>query len=206
MQSLRFARQSAVALALFAVGGCSSAGQLGDILGSVLGGGGQQANNQVAGTIRGVDTRNQQISLQQSNGQSVAIGYDNNTKVVYQNRMYAVTSLESGDVVTARIQQTNNGAYYTDSVMVTQSVSTGGNTSGGTGANVQSLSGTVRQVDRNNGAFTIDAGGNTVLTVSMTYQPSAADANKFNSLRAGDYVRFYGVYLNNTRVELRQFY
>ena len=206
MQSLRFARQSAAALTLFALGACSSVGQLGDILGGVLGGGGQQANNQVAGTIRGVDTRNQQISLQQSNGQSVAIGYDNNTKVVYQNRMYAVTSLESGDVVTARLQQTNNGAYYTDSVMVTQSVSTGGNTGGGTGANVQSLSGTVRQVDRNNGAFTIDAGGNTVLTVSLTYQPSTADANKFNSLRAGDYVRFYGVYLNNTRVELRQFY
>ena len=58
----------------------------------------------------------------------------------------------------------------------------------------------------NSDDFTIDAGGNTVLTVSLTYQPSTADANKFNSLRSGDYVRFYGVYLNNTRVELRQFY
>ena len=204
MITLRFARNGTAALALFALGACSSVGQLGDILGGVLGGG-QQANNQVAGTVRGVDTRNQQISLQQSNGQSVALGYDNNTRVVYQNRAYNVSSLESGDVVTARIQQTNNGAYYTDSVVVTQSVSSG-STGGGSGGNVQSLQGTVRQVDRNNGAFTLDAGGNTLLTVSLTYQPSTADVNKFNSLRSGDNVRFYGVYLNNSRVELRQFY
>ena len=190
MITLRFARNGTAALALFALGACSSVGQLGDILGGVLGGG-QQANNQVAGTVRGVDTRNQQISLQQSNGQSVALGYDNNTRVVYQNRAYNVSSLESGDVVTARIQQTNNGAYYTDSVLVTQSVSSG-STGGGSGGNVQSLQGTVRQVDRNNGAFTLDAGGNTQLTVSLTYQPSTADVNKFNSLRSGDYVRFYG--------------
>lgn len=203
MRTLRFARNGAVALTVFALGACSSVGQLGDILGGVLGGG-AQSNNQVAGTVRGVDTRNQQISLQQSNGQSVAISYDNNTKVVYQNRNYSVTSLESGDVVTARIQQTNNGGYYTDSVVVTQSVTSG--SSGGSVENVQSLQGTVRQVDRNSGAFTIDAGGNTVLTVSLPYNLSTADTNKFNSLRSGDYVRLYGVYLNNSRVELRQFY
>ena len=45
-----------------------------------------------------------------------------------------------------------------------------------------------------------------VLTVSLPYNLSTADTNKFNSLRSGDYVRLYGVYLNNSRVELRQFY
>ena len=196
--NMRHLGSLAGALALTA---CSNLGSLGNVLGSVLGGGG----NEVAGVVQGVDTRNQQISLQQSNGQTVALQFDNQTKVVYQNQNYSVTSLESGDQVSARVQQLQNGSYYTDSVVVTQPVagsSTGTTTAGG---QVQSLQGTVRQIDRTNGLFTIDAGNNSVLTVSLPYRASSADVNKFNALRTGDFVRFYGVYLNNSRIELRQF-
>lgn len=190
---------SGAVIAAVVLTACSQAGQLGDILGSVLGGGASM----VSGAIRGVDTRSQQISLQQSNGQSVALAYDNQTRVVYQDRVYSVTSLESGDQVSARVQQLQNGGYYTDSVVVTQPAS--GSTTGSGSANVQSLQGTVRQIDRNNGLFTVDAGGGVTLTVSLPYNVSSTDVNKFNALRSGDYVRFYGVYLSTTRVELRQF-
>jgi len=196
----RSVRGGAAAAMVLVFGACSSLGSLGNVLGSVLGGGG----NEVAGTIQGVDTRNQQISLQQSNGQNVALQFDNQTRVTYQNRSYSVTSLEYGDQVSARVQQLQNGAYYTDSVVVTQPAS-GSNTTTGS-QNVQSLTGTVRQLDRNNGLFTIDVGNGSILTVSLAYNASSSDVNRFNSLRSGDYVRFYGVYLNNSRVELRQFY
>lgn len=193
-------RAAAVAIAAIVTSACSQAGQLGDILGSVLGGGASM----VSGAIRGIDTRAQQISLQQSNGQSVALTYDNQTKVVYQNQLYSVTSLESGDQVNARVQQLQNGAYYADSVAVTQPV--GGSVgTGGTSSNVQSLQGTVRQIDRTNGLFTIDAGNSVTLTVTLPYNASTTDVNKFNALRSGDYVRFYGVFLTTTRVELKQF-
>ena len=195
-------RTSAAVLALTTAGACSQAGSLGNVLGSVLGGGGQQGS-QVSGTIQNVDTRNAQIGLRQSNGQTVALLYDNNTKVVYQNQNYAVTNLEYGDQVTARVQQTQNGGYYTDLVQVDQSVSS--STSGGTTGQLQSIGGTVRQIDAANGLFTIDVNSNTRLTVSMPYNPSRADQQRFQSLRAGDVVRFRGVYLNNSRVELRQF-
>ena len=198
----RAGRGSAVALACLAIAACSNAGTIGDILGSVLGGG--TNGNLLAGTVRSVDTRAQQLQLQQSNGQTVALAWDNNTKVVYQDRSYSVTSLEYGDQVNARVQQLQNGGYYTDSVVVTQPVS-GSTTTGGT-QGVQSLTGTVRSVDRNNGLFSIDAGNGVLLTVSLVYNASNADVTRFNNLRSGDYVRFYGVYLNNTRVELRQFY
>jgi hypothetical protein len=198
----RAGRGSAVVLACLAIAACSNAGTIGDILGSVLGGG--TNGNLLAGTVRSVDTRSQQLQLQQSNGQTVALAFDNNTKVVYQDRSYSVTSLEYGDQDNARVQQLQNGGYYTDSVVVTQPVS-GSTTTGGT-QGVQSLTGTVRSVDRNNGLFTIDAGNGVLLTVSLVYNASNADVTRFNNLRSGDYVRFYGVYLNNTRVELRQFY
>jgi hypothetical protein len=198
----RIIRTAAFAASVLALGACQSAGGLGEVLGSVLGGGQQQ--QQLAGSVRSVDTRNQQISIQQSNGQSVAVLYDANTKVVYQSRVYGVTNLENGDQVTARITTTQNNAYYTDSITVTQSVTT--TTSGGTVENVQQMSGTVYSIDRNYGTFMLDVGGGTRLTVSMPYGARSTDVQTYNNLRIGQSVRLYGVYLNNTRVELRQFY
>jgi Cu/Ag efflux protein CusF len=197
----RTARGAAAAFLVLSAGACSQAGQLGEILGGVLGGGGAA---QVAGTIRGVDTRNQSLAVQQSNGESVALKFDNQTKVVYQNQNYSVTSLENGDQVNARVQQLQDGSYYTDSVTVTQPVA-GSNTGGTSGEAVQALQGTVRQIDRTAGLFTIEAGNNVTLTVSMPYNPSTTDRTRFQNMRSGDYVQFYGVYLNNSRVELRRF-
>ena len=200
----RIGRLGALALSLATLGACSQTGGLGSVLGSVLGGQQQQQGTQVSGTVRSVDNRNAQIVIQQSNGQSVGLSYDNQTKVVYQNQNYSVASLENGDQVTARVQQSQNGAYYTDYVQVDQSVSS--NTGSTSNSQVQSLQGTVRRVDVQNGWFEFLPNSNVVLTVTMPYNPSRADQQRFQNLRNGDNVRFTGVYLNNTRVELRQFY
>ena len=207
MNSIRNARRGGSALMLAALAACSGAGSLGNVLGTVLGGQGQGQGqaSQVSGTIQGVDTRAQQIGIQQSNGQTVGIGFDNQTRVVYQNQNYPVTSLERGDRVTARIQSTNNG-YYTDLVQVDQSV--GGSTAGSSAAtgSVQDVQGVVRQVDAGNGLFSLDVGNGTQLIVSMPYGAAQADVRRFQNLRGGDNVRIAGVFLNNTRVELRRFY
>jgi len=197
------ARRGATAIGLLALGACSSAGGLGNVLGSVLGGG--QNQNQLSGVVQGVDTRRQQIGVQQSNGQTIAVSYDNQTQVVFQNRNYPITSLERGDQVTARLQNTNNGGYYTDLVQVDQPVQ-GSTTSDATSGSVQQLQGTVRQIDAQNGLFTMDMSNGSRITVSMPYSPNRQDVNRFQNLRSGDYVRIAGVFLNNSRVELRQFY
>jgi hypothetical protein len=191
--------------ALAAITACSSAGGLGNILGSVLGGaqGGQQAN-QVTGLVQGIDTRSQVIALQQQGGQSVNILFDNQTRVVYNNQSYPVTSLDRGDQVTARIQQTNSG-YYADLVQVDRPVQ-GSTANNGASGNVQAFQGTVRQIDQQNGLFTMDVNSGTRLMVSMPYSPTRSDLSRFQNLRPGDNVRVAGVYLNNSRVELRQFY
>jgi hypothetical protein len=201
MNMRQFGRGAAAAATLFVLAACSSTG-LGNVLGSVLGGGGQGAN-QVSGYVQGINTRSQYIALQSPNGQSVNILYDNQTKVVYNNQSYPVTSLDRGDQVTARIQSTNNG-YYTDLVQVDQPVQ-GANGSTATGA-VQTMQGTVRGVDMQNGLFLVDLGAGTRVTVSMPYSATRADVSRFQNLRQGDYVRFAGVYMNTSRVELRQFY
>ena len=193
-------RGGAAALIILAASACSPDSSLGDILGGVLGGG----NSQVSGSIAGVNTRLQQVGIQQSNGQTVTLNYDNNTQVVYQNQNYSVTNLEYGDQVTARVQNSNNSSsgYYTDLIQVNSSVSSDVGTSG----NVQTFQGTVRAIDRTNGLFQISSSNYGTYTVSMPYNARTSDVTTFNNLRNGDNVRLYGVLLNNSRIDLRQFY
>jgi hypothetical protein len=193
----RLRRGAAAALMFASIGAC--AGNLGNVLGGVLGGGTAQ-NGQLSGTIRGVDTRSQLISIQESNGQTVPVTYDNQTQVVYQNQNYSPTALENGDRVTARVQA-NGNSYYTDYVQVDQSVSS----VGGSSSNLQLLQGTVRQVDRRNGLFTVDINNAGTLTVTLPYNLSTNDVNRFNNLRSGQFVSFYGTYLNSSQIQLRQF-
>ena len=200
----RAARRGAAVVALAAAAGACSNSTLGNVLGGVLGGAGGGQSGQVSGIVRGVDTRSQQIVLQTSDGQQVALAYDNQTSVVYQNQNYSVTNLERGDQVTARVQSTSNGGYYTDLVQVDQSVSGSGGGAVGS-SNVQAFQGTVRQIDTRNGAFSMDVSNGTII-VTLPYNASRSDVDRFNRLRAGDYVRLYGVFVNNSRVELRQFY
>lgn len=196
---------TAALAAMTSMAACANNSGLGNVLGGILG---TPQAAEVGATIQSVDTRSQLISLTQSNGQSMGVSYDSRTKVVYQNQLYPVTSLEYGDQIIARLQDNGSNGYYTDSIYVTQPVngSATNGTVGGTPATVQSLQGTVQRIDRNNGSFVVDAGGGAQLVVSLAYRANSADVNRFNSLRVGDYVRFGGVYLNNNRVELRQFY
>ena len=194
----RAARVGAAAIFLAATGACANNG-LGNVLGGVLGGGSQE----ISGSVQGVDTRSQQVFIQQSNGQTMGVTYDSRTQVVYGNQNYSVNSLERGDQVTVRITSSDGSGPYTDYIRVDQSVtSTNG---GGVSGNVQTVQGNVRSINYQQGWFTLNS-NNGVLTVTLPYNPNQTDVNRFQNLRTGQYVRLYGVYLNNSRVELRQFY
>ena len=197
----RFARSAGPAMVFAIMSACANTGGLGGVLGSVLGTG---QSNQLSGAIYNVDTRSQQIGVQQSNGQTVYVRYDGNTQVVYQNQNYPVTALERGDQVVATLQDNGNGSYYASTIQVTQSVSNSSGTVNN--GSVQTFQGTVRQVDRANGWFTVDEGTIGRITVTLPSGLSQADLNRFGSLRAGDYVRFYGVRTGNGQAQLRQFY
>jgi hypothetical protein len=200
MNLQRISRLGATAVLVATMGACSSTGGLGSILGGVLGGLGG-GTNQISGTVQNVDTRNLQVVLTQSNGQQVALSYDNSTNVVFNNQNYSVTSLERGDQVTARVQQLQNGGYYTDLIQVDQSVSG----TGGMG-NQTAFEGTVRQVNVQGGWFTMDTNNAGRITVTVPYNARSSDVTRFQNLRIGDYVRIYGTLINTGQVQLSQFY
>ena len=200
MNLQKLSRLGSSALLATSLAACSSGG-LGSILGGVLGGLGGGNANQVQGAVQTVDTRNLQVVITQSNGQQVALTYDNSTNVVFNNQNYSVTSLERGDQVTARVQQLQNGSYYTDLIQVDQSVSG----SGGLGSSV-SFEGTVRQVNVQSGWFIMDTNNSGRITVTIPYNARANDVTRFQNLRVGDYVRLYGSVVSSGQVQLVQFY
>jgi exosome complex RNA-binding protein Csl4 len=191
----RFGSSALLAASLTA---CAGTGGLGSILGGILGGG---TGNQIQGSVQTVDTRNLQVVVTQSNGQQVALSYDNATNVVFNNQNYPITSLERGDQVTARVQQLQNGGYYTDLIQVDQSVSG----TGGLGSQT-SFEGTVRQVNVQSGWFIMDTNNSGQITVTIPYNARANDVTRFQNLRAGDYVRLYGSVVSSGQVQLVQFY
>jgi|GEM_PF-363921 len=202
-----------------AITGCSQLGGLENVLGGVLGPQAGSANaSEVYGVVRGVDTQRQLIQIQTQNGQTGNIYFDQNTRVVYQNQQYPVTALEQGDQIGLRLQQGQNGQYYTDYITVTQSVqetnggynnntNNGGYNNGGYGTttgNTQ-VEGRVSWVDAQRGQFGLTTSqGN--LTVVMPYQTAAAEANRFRNLRNNEYVRVQGRLVANGRLELTRFY
>ena len=160
--------------------------------------------NDLVGEVRRVDTRNRLIELRSDSGRNLQIRYDNNTRVVYRQRDYAVSNLEPGDYVAMRAQEDRDGRYYADFITVRESAQDrGGYTGGGTGR-LDRIEGRIERIDSRRGSFEIRDRGRVVL-VTLPYGASRSVSDRFNRLREGDYVRVEGRYVNDDRFELEAF-
>ena len=101
---------------------CAQLGSVGDILGSVLGGGSQQQQTQIDAQIQRVDANGQRLFVSTREGQSGAVRFDSQTLVVYNQRQYPVTALSPGDIVVMQLQHTTQNELYAARIDVTQPV------------------------------------------------------------------------------------
>jgi hypothetical protein len=209
-QAYTAARALVIAAIPLALGACAGGGGgLGEILGGVLGGGagaGGGGTGELVVEVQGIDQQSQEIEVLTEDGQRGPIEYDNNTRVVYQQQEYAVTALERGDVVQMRIQQLAEGRYYTDYILVQQSVQDRGGASAGgsTSGNIVQATGTVRSIDVQRGTFTMQT-TQTTLTVALPYNPTSQTVNYFENLDSGDRVTVEGYLVAQNRLELVRF-
>ena len=179
--------------------------QLGGILGSATGGGAPAATSpqQVSAEIRSINTQQQTIEVATQNGQTGSVRYDQNTVVVYKNQQYQVSALERGDVALLTVQNVQN-ATYVSRIDVQQSVQDRtGTTTGGSGNLIQ-LSGTISQINQNNGTFVLQTQNGNV-TVALPYNPPAATVNYFRQLRNGNTVKVEATQVGTNRVEIYRF-
>jgi hypothetical protein len=193
-----------LSFALLALAGCP---ELGHIDG--LGGYGTPSGNDLIGEVSYIDTRARQIELRTEAGRTLSVGYDNNTRVTYRQRDYAVSNLEAGDYVAMRAQQDRDGRYFTDLITVRESVQDRGGYSSGSGSGsigrVDRLEGRVESVDSRRGTFEVRDRSNRMVLVSLPYSPPRTVSDRFNRLREGDYIRIEGRFLNQDRLELENF-
>ncbi len=190
-----------LALALTAAAGCHVAGHTGDTTGDVVGGG---PESELAGEVRWVDARLQEIEVRTNDRRVRAARYDNRTRVVYRQREYPVTSLEPGDLVAMRIQQDVHDNSYTDLIRVRQTVQERGGITA-PGSRLRRLDGTVEMVDYKRGSFELQEQSGGRIIVSLPYNARRSDVDRFQQLRVGDYVTVEGRFLNRDRLELEAF-
>ena len=192
---------------LLATGACAGGGGLGgleDILGGVLGGQQPASGNvgQLVAEVQIVDGQRREIEVVTREGQRGRIAYDGSTVVSYRQEQYPVSALERGDVVEMRIQEVGQGRYYTDRILVRQSVQ---EREGSAGADqVVQASGTVRQIEHQRGWFDLDTGQGTV-TVTLPYNPPTQTVRDFERLERGSRVAVEGYLVANDRIELIRF-
>ena len=114
------------ALLLTAACGSMGDGGLGSIGDIILGSPSSTQSSDVKGEVAGIDTNARRIDLNVSyinnlrdtnNGQRGSIYYDNNTRVTYNGRDYAVTDLERGDEIEVR-GVADNGRYIAQQITV----------------------------------------------------------------------------------------
>jgi hypothetical protein len=156
------------------------------------------------GEVRNVDIRARQIELRTDSGRRELVRYDSNTRVVYRQQEYAVSNLEPGDYVAVRAQQDRDVRSYTDYITVRESAQDRGGY-GRSGGRSNRLEGTVSYIDSRRGTFEVrDRDGLTVV-VTLPFNASRADRDRFNRLREGDHVRAEGNYVGQDRFELDAF-
>lgn len=165
---------------------CAGMGPLSDVLGGVITPPAQ--GGELAGEVRYVDPRAQEIGLRTDDGRSGGIAYDSRTRVVFQEREFPVTALEQGDHVTMRVQQDAQGALYTDVVYVRRNVRDTREPYAGGGVAGEVIQGNVGRVEPDRGRFELRTALGSGM-VTLAYSPRAADRDRFDELRTGDTVR-----------------
>jgi hypothetical protein len=192
-------------LLVWSLTGCAELGQIG-----LPGDYGSWGGGNIVGEVRDVDTRARQIELSTDAGRRFLVKYDNNTRVSYRQRDYAVADLEPGDYVAVLAQQDRDGRYFADLITVKESVQersgySGPSTGSSNVGRLEKLEGRIEYIDSRRGTLEIRDRNNRLVVVSLPYNAPRAVSERLNRLREGDYVRMEGRFLNRDRFELENF-
>jgi len=189
-----------LSIALLPFAGCHELGHV-DGLGDFGGIGG---SNDVIGEVQVVDTRAREIEIRTDSGRTSVLRYDNNTQVIYRQKGYAVSNLEKGDYVAARVQRDRDGQNFTDTITVRETAQDRGY-SGGGGGRLERAEGRVEYVDSRRGTFEMRDQRNRLIVVSVPFDGPSVVSDRFNRLRNGDYVRIEGRSVGSDRFDLENF-
>jgi hypothetical protein len=158
--------------------------------------------------VERLDTSSREIHLRPNDSRTRVVGYSAAARAVYRGREYPVTQLETGDIVAMQLKQDSRGNPYTDLIRVQESIRDRNQSRGETarpGTGVQTVDGRVEQVDLQRSSFEMRGQSRERVFVSLPSNARRSDVDRFRTLRAGDYVRVEGRFLDRDRFELETF-
>lgn len=167
---------AAVALTVLFLAACGSTG---GGMGDILGGGSNNQNYELRGTVDYIDANSRSIYLRNvsglnsmlssggGSGDQVRVYYDTQTAVQFQGQNYRPEDLERGDEVTVRVAQGTNNALMADVVTVTRDISSGTSAGGVYDNNSSMLRGTVAHIDTSRRTIEVNRGAGSNVIVEF---------------------------------------
>lgn len=164
---------------------------------------------EIQAEVVGLDRSRRNIHVIAEDGRRHALPYDIvDTKLLFHGRQYAVDKLEAGDRVAYR--SLPHDKNYIEAIRILEPVQVRTSPAiarapRSSGLNRDVVEGTVDKIDRTRGLFEVSPPTGRTVTVSMPYNATPADIDRFRSLRRGDHVRVEGEFINPESLQLLAF-
>jgi len=168
----------------------------------------QAVPDEIVARVEQVYAASREIHLRPNDGRTRVVGYSTDTRVMYRGREYPVSQLEVGDIVAMQLRQDSRGNSYTDLIRVQESIRDRDQSRGDTsrpGTGIQTVDGWVERVDFQRSSFEMRDQSRERVLVSLPSNARRSDVDRFRALRAGDYVKVEGRFLDRERFELENF-
>jgi hypothetical protein len=146
------------------------------------------------GTVEDFDHDRQELYLRTEGGQSQIVTYTERTRIHINDKEVTPSRLGHGDSVEVRMHGTNDGRFLADSIRLRESA----------GVRNSTIEGTIEQVLSDRGVIELRALSGRLIRVYLPQGSSERTAEEFRRLRAGDFVRFQGVFLDGSQFELQE--
>lgn len=191
IQTLR--RASTLVLIAAALYGCESIALIGR---PTLESRGQPRD--ITAAVNGIDPQRREIYLRASGDQHYVVNYTDDTRVMVDGREQPVTGLQVGDQVRVNLREGEGRRLVADQIRV-ESRAVAGATA------VRTVEGTVERVMTDRRILELRTPSGDLLTIYVPDWLNDAVKNRFQRIRAGDYVRLEGERLSESRMELVAF-
>lgn len=191
IQTLR--RASTLVLIAAALYGCESIALIGR---PTLESRGQPRD--ITAAVNGIDPQRREIYLRAGGDQHYVVNYTDDTRVMVDGREQPVTGLQVGDQVRVNLREGEGRRLVADQIRV-ESRAVAGATA------VRTVEGTVERVMTDRRILELRTPSGDLLTIYVPDWLNDAVKNRFQRIRAGDYVRLEGERLSESRMELVAF-
>jgi len=148
-------------------------------------------NVEIVGRIQDLDHSRSELYLLTQGGQNQVVTYTNHTRVIVDGEETPTSNLGVGDIIEVRMHGTADGRAVADSIQVRER--------GRAGHTV--VEGTVQQVLRDRRVIELRTPSGALTTVYLPHNSPEVVEDELSQLRSGDFVRFQGTFLGESRFE-----